>query len=245
MSLEQILLGVNTLQELEHILRTASNFADPGERIRFLSDHLLGTHYAESTLMGGHKNPEIFVINLEQVDCMTFIEYLEAMRLSSSFREFVANLKKVRYKSGVVDFHSRNHFFTDWREFNADFIEDVTESVGGARTVRILKKLNEREDGTSFLQGIQPVIRKISYVPSESIGPEVTKNLLTGDYIGIFSHLQGLDVSHTGITVRQNDFAYFRHASSHPEKRRVIDQDLRDYIAHKPGIVVFRPKKQA
>jgi hypothetical protein len=244
MSPEQILLGAHTIEELEIILRKASHIGDPGERIGLLSSHLLGTAYAEATLIGDDMTPEIFVINLKGVDCMTFVEYIEAMRISSSFPGLMANLRRVRYKSGIVDFHSRNHFFSDWRESNRDLIEDVTERIGGTRTVRIRKKINEKGDGTSFLEGIQPVIREISYMPSESVDSDVIENLRTGDYIGIFSPLPGLDVSHTGIMVRQNENVYLRHASSHPENSQVIDQDFRNYIAGVPGIIVYRPKRQ-
>lgn len=242
MNREQIILGDHTCEELDHIIRTASDTGDAGERIQFLSDHFLGTGYAESTLTGDKDTPEMFVINLQQVDCMTFIEYIEAMRISSSLPEFMENLKKVRYKSGVVDFYARNHFFTDWKEFNADGIEDVTERIGGKRTVLIHKKLNEKEDGASFLQGIPSMIQAISYIPSEAIDNEVIDNLRSGDYIGIFSHLQGLDISHAGIIVRHDDGIYLRHASSQHEYIRVIDQDFRGYIASKPGIIIFRPK---
>jgi len=244
MDQEQIILGDHTQEELEHLLYESSNIGDPGERIQFLSGHFLGTGYAESTLTGDKNTPECFVINLHRVDCMTFIEYIEAMRLSASFPEFTMNVKKVRYKSGVVDFYARNHFFTDWKEFNADLIEDITERIGGIRAIRIQKKLNEKEDGTCFLTGIQPVARTISYIPSETIDNEIITQLRSGDYIGIFSHVQGLDVSHAGIIVRHEDTMYFRHASSQHEYRRVIDQDFRGYIASKPGIIAFRPKIQ-
>ena len=243
MSSEQILLGAHTIEELEIIIRKASHIANPGERIGSLSSHLLGTAYAEATLIGDDMTPEIFVINLKGVDCMTFVEYIEAMRISSSFRRLMVNLKRVRYKSGIVDFHSRNHFFSDWRESNRDLIEDVTERIGGAAAVLVRKKLNEKEDGTSILQGIQAVTRQISYIPSGVIDSGIIKNLRTGDYIGIFSPMQGLDVSHAGIMVRQNETAYLRHASSHPQNRQVIDQDFRNYIAGVPGIIVYRPKR--
>lgn len=242
MNKQQIILGNYTPESLEHILKAASDIADPGGRIQFLSGQFLGTDYAESTLIGDSSSPEIFVVNLRLVDCMTFIEYIEALRLSASFSAFMENLKKVRYKSGVVDFSMRNHFFTDWKEFNRDFIEDVTERLGGRTTVRIFKRLNEKADGAFFLQGIQPVTREFSFIPSDEISREVIHNLRSGDYIGIFSHLQGLDVSHTGILIRQNDDVYFRHASSQTDHRGVIDQDLTEYVANKPGIVVFRPK---
>jgi N-acetylmuramoyl-L-alanine amidase-like len=242
MNQQQIVLGNHSPEELEHIMKTAAEMDDAGERIQFLSGQFLGTGYAESTLIGDPNTREILVINLQGVDCLTFIEYMEAMRLSFSFPEFIANLKRVRYKSGVVDYYARNHFFTDWKEFNADFVEDVTESVAGGRIKKIHKKLNEKDDGAFFLQGIQPVMREISYIPSKDIGQEVIGNLGAGDYVGIFSDLQGLDFSHTGIIVRHNDIVYFRHASSQPSYRRVVDQDFREYIVRKPGIVVFRPK---
>jgi hypothetical protein len=244
MSPEQIILGAHTIEELEIILRKASHIGDPGERIGLLSSHLLGTAYAEATLIGDDLTPEMFVINLKGVDCMTFVEYIEAMRISSSFPGLIASLKRVRYKSGIVDFHSRNHFFSDWRESNRDLIEDLTERIGGAAAVLVRKKLNEKEDGTSFLQGIQAVTREISYIPSGAVDSRIIENLRTGDYIGIFSPIPGLDVSHTGIMVRQNEIVYLRHASSHPENSQVVDQDFRNYIVGVPGIIVYRPKRQ-
>jgi hypothetical protein len=244
MNQQQIFLGNHSPGEWEQIMKKAADMWDAGERIRFLSGHFLGNGYAESTLIGDEDTPEVFVVNLQCVDCMTFVEYIEAMRLSSFFPDFIANLRKVRYKSGVVDFHERNHFFTDWKEFNADLVEDVTERIGGINTVCIRKKLNEKEDGTHFLRGIQAVIREIRYIPYGFIDSGVAENLETGDYIGIYSQLQGLDVSHAGIIVRLDGVVYFRHASSQPEFRRVVDQDFMEYIAGKPGIIVFRPKSR-
>jgi len=62
----------------------------------------------------------------------------------------------------------------------------------------------------------------------------------TGDYIGIYSDLPGLDVSHVGIVVKDGPNINFRHASS--AARKVIDEDFSEYIAGKPGIVVLRPR---
>jgi len=242
MNQQQIILGNHTPAELEHIMQTASNIGDAGERIQFLSGQFLGTGYAESTLIGNSEMQEILVINFQGVDCMTFIEYIEAMRLSLSFPEFIANLKRVRYKSGAVDYYARKHFFTDWKESSQDVIEDITERIAGNRTVRVHKKLNQKDDGTFFLKEIEPVLREISYVPSEEIDQEIIDNLRGGDYIGLFSDLPGLDVSHTGIIVRYEYVVYFRHASSQPQYRRVIDEDFKEYITGKTGIVVFRPK---
>jgi len=164
------------------------------------------------------------------------------MRLSASFREFEMNLEKIRYRSGNVAFTSRKHFFTDWSEFNRDFVNDVTKHVGGRETIRVCKKLNSREDGAFVLCGIQPFSRDIEYIPSIAMTDKLVDNLKTGDYIGIYSEAPGLDVSHVGIFIKTGGEAYLRHASSAKPQRKVIDQDFKSYIRTKPGIIVLRPK---
>ncbi len=237
-----IYLGKFSKDGLDQIIRKASEIRDTGKRIDFLSRQLLDLDYLESTLIGDINIPEVLVINLEGVDCFTFIEYIEAMRLSCSFSEFKANVRNVRYKSGIVTFENRNHFFTDWREFNSDFIDDITEEIGAKKTIRVQKTLNQKKDRTYFLPGIQTVKREIKYIPSESIDNSVLSKLKTGDYVGIYSTLKGLDVSHVGIIIKDGDKIYLRHASSLKKHRKVVDQDFKKYISGKLGIIVFRPK---
>jgi hypothetical protein len=244
MDKEHILLGRFSYEALDLILSKASEIPDVGQRIDFLSGNFLGLEYQEGTLPGSDHSPEIFVINLLGVDCLTFVEYIEAMRLSKSFREFQANLKRVRYKSGIIGYTNRNHFFTDWIEHNRDFINTITGKIGARKTRQIRKVLNVKEDGTLFLPGIQPVTRDIDYIPSEHIDDAMFHTMKTGDYIGIYSDLQGLDVSHVGIVIRDGEMVFLRHASSQKEYRKVIDQDLRHYIMHKPGIIVLRPEEK-
>lgn len=240
---ELVLLGKWTPEGLDSILQKYAKIKDTGIRIDFLSKHFLGTPYKESTLIGDINTPEVLVINLEYVDCFTFIDYIESMRMSASFYEFKENLKQVRYKGGKVSFENRNHFFTDWREHNAAFIDDITEQIGGNKTIRIRKLLNEREDGTYLLQGIQSENRLIKYIPVNDTDDSVTNELMTGDYLGIYSGKQGLDVSHVGIIIKDMGNIYLRHASSLQEHRKVVDQNFKDYIAQKPGIIVFRGRK--
>ncbi len=215
---------------------------DIGERIDFLSRQFLGIDYAESTLIGDKNTPEVFVVNLEGVDCLTLVEYVEAMRLSSSYSGFESNVKIIRYRSGIVDFMSRNHFFTDWKEFNAEFIADVTADIGGENTISTQKIVNEKEDGGYFLPGIPTVRKEIKYIPSVAVASPILEKLMTGDYIGIYSGLKGLDVSHVGIIIKAANTVYLRHASSRKEIRKVVDQDFISYIVNKPGIIVFRPR---
>ncbi len=235
---EHTILGKWAEDELDHILHESGQIRDAGARINFLSGFFLEVDYKESTLIGDANTPEIFIINLQAVD---------------SFSEFRENLKKVRYRGGRVVFENRNHFFTDWREFNQDFIADVTKKIGIQRTKNITKILNKKEDGTHFLHGISPRAREIQYIPSDAVDDSVIEKMKTGDYAGIYSEIQGLDVSHVGIIIKDEDSIYpirknisngvnLRHASSDKKYRKVIDQDLRTYISEKPGIIILRPK---
>ncbi|HXG31322.1 MAG TPA: N-acetylmuramoyl-L-alanine amidase-like domain-containing protein [Thermodesulfobacteriota bacterium] len=237
-----IVLGRWTEDELDKTIRESSKIKDTGERINFVSSRFLDTEYRESTLIGDANTPEVLVINLEGMDCFTYIDYVEAIRLSRSFTEFKENLKRVRYRSAKVTFQNRNHFFTDWREFNREKVVDVTEWVGGEKTRTVHRVLNRRKDGTLFLPGIPPKKREINYIPSNALDENVIGRLKTGDYAGIYSDTDGLDVSHTGIVIKKGNGVYLRHASSREENRRVVDEDLRDYMRDKPGLIVLRPR---
>jgi hypothetical protein len=243
---ERVDLGRWSKDDLEHIMSKALRFSNPGERIGSISQHLLNTPYLESTLTGNIYEPEIFVVNLGGVDCFTFVDYVEAMRLSGSFDEFKENLKKVRYQAGNVDYRKRNHFFTDWAEFSRANIRDVTREIGGNKTKKAKKILNTKEDGTCFFQGIAPRERKIAYIPADNMNSSVLAAMRTGDYAGIYSELPGLDVSHTGIIIKaDNDEIFLRHASSLEKYRKVIDQPLKDYLSDKPGLIVLRALEPA
>ncbi len=239
---EVIETGAWSLESLEHLLNHASSIDDAGKRIVYVSEQFLGVRYAESTLTGDIVTEEVFTLNLGALDCFTFIDYVEAMQRSSSFSSFRGNLKKVRYQNGIIAFEKRNHFFTDWILFNADLVEDVTQKTGAGKTRPIRKRLNIKEDGTPFVPGIKSVQRDISYIPSSAIDDAVTGRLNTGDYVGIYSGMKGLDVSHVGIFIREGNSAVYRHASSRQEYRKVLDEDFAAYVSSKPGIIILRPR---
>ncbi|KAA6311079.1 hypothetical protein EZS27_037728, partial [termite gut metagenome] len=80
----------------------------------------VGIPYAAHTLEGGEE--ETLVINLHQVDCTTFVEYVLAMSLypppqGEAMREevFSENLRQIRYRDGKINgYTSRLHYFSDW-----------------------------------------------------------------------------------------------------------------------------------
>jgi hypothetical protein len=238
---EKILLGAWSESELVRLIAGSTKINDIGERITFLSGQFLGVPYKESTLIGSATMPETLVINIEAFDCFTFLDCIEAMRLSRSFADFHENLIRVRYQAGIVRYDRRNHFFTDWSEQNREFVHDRTKEIGGKKAETVTKILNRKDDGSCLLPGIRPFERMISYIPSGKVNKTTRARLRTGDYVGIFSSLSGLDVSHVGIIIAEDGLGmYFRHASS--AARKVIDEDFSEYIAGKPGIVVLRPR---
>jgi hypothetical protein len=240
--MEQVLLGKWTKGQLDRTLIEALKINDTGNRIDFLSKHFLNTRYKESTLIGNISTPEILVINLEEVDCFTFIDYIEAMRRSGSYLDFRKNLVNVRYRSGEIDYKNRNHFFTDWKAFNTEFIVDVTLHIGAENTECVSKRLNDKVDGKSFLPGIPCLQRKVEYIPTALSNDTVMAGLKTGDYVGLYSNIKGLDVSHVGIIIRKGDSVSIRHASSAAKQRKVLDEDFKNYLANKPGFIVLRPR---
>ena len=65
--------------------------------------------------------------------------------------------------------------------------------------------------------------------------------LKTGDFAGIYTDKEGLDVSHTGIIIKKGGKVFLRHASSREKNQKVVDEELSEYMQNKPGLVVYRP----
>ncbi len=237
---EEIELGKWTKEGLDHMLAQAASIKEIGQRIAFISAQFLGTPYGESTLIGSAGSPEVFTINLGAVDCFTYLDYVEAMRLSDSFSRFRVNVKRIRYNSGRVAYKSRNHFFTDWGERNPS-VADITGEIGRRETQIVKKRLNDKADGTFFMDGVPVTERNITYIPKAAIDDAVVGSLRTGDYVGIYAEAEGLDVSHVGIIIKGKGAACFRHASSALLHRQVIDEEFETYVSTKPGIIVLRP----
>lgn len=238
---EKIILGTWSEERLNGLIAEAAKIQDIGERIALLSGQFLGTPYKESTLIGDATIPEMLVINLEAFDCLTFLDCVEAMRLSRSFADFHKNIVHVRYKKGIVAYERRNHFFTDWSLHNTDFVRNKTKEIADTKIAILTKILNRKKDGSSFLSGMGPVERTISYISSENVDKTMRGRLRTGDYVGIYSDSEGLDVSHVGIVVKEGLDIYLRHASSAAAARKVVDEDFSEYILGKPGIIILRP----
>lgn len=235
-------LGKWTEAELDALLSMAQKMPTPGGRIGYLTKQFMGVPYQSRTLIGSNTEPEQLVVNLSAVDCFTLLDYLEAMRRSANTAEFIEHLKQVRYRNGEISYATRNHFFSDWTVYQPDFIEDVTVQIGGDHVGESEKKLNLKADGGCWIPGLQPCIRRISYIPSGHVDARVLAGLRTGDYVGMYADLAGLDVTHVGVVVKGPFVTYLRHASSTAGRMKVLDDDLLDYLSDKAGLIIYRAK---
>ena len=238
--MNQAEVGLWADAELTQVITSANQYVSPGEQIVKISDYFINTPYAANTLVGGPLEAEQLVINLSAFDCFTFLDIVEALRRSSAVDDFHTQLKNVRYHNGTVAYAMRRHFFSDWVTGDDTPINDVTAGVGQGNAQAVVKQLNRRSDGTRWLPEIPIVSREISYIPLSEIDAQMLSLLQTGDYVGVYSELAGLDVSHTGLVVKSKGKLMLRHASSRRGVERVIDEELISYLQGKPGLIVYR-----
>jgi len=238
--MRQVEVGLWADAELTQVITSANQFVSPGEQIVQISDHFINTPYAANTLVGSPQEAEQLIINLSAFDCFTFLDVVEALRRSSVVDDFHAQLKNVRYRNATVAYAMRRHFFSDWVTGAATPIGDVTTTVGQGSAQAVVKQLNRRSEGTRWLADIPIVSRRISYIPVSEIDTQMLSLMQTGDYVGVYSELAGLDVSHTGLIVKSKGKVMLRHASSRRGVERVVDEELITYLQGKPGLVVYR-----
>nr|WP_242657041.1 MULTISPECIES: DUF1460 domain-containing protein [Mycobacterium] len=237
---------VRISQQSEQILQnllvasTKAAAAAPTERSDILSRQFLGTPYGANTLIGSATELEVFVVELQKVDCFTYADYVEALKRSRNRDEFLNSLAGVRYRDGVVEFAHRKHFFTDWSAVAPAVATDVTKSVS-PHAIQVTKNLNQKGSGGVYLAGLPVVSRTLSYIPSQQVDGGVLARLRTGDYLGAYAQDGGLDVTHVGIFIDTPGGPVFRNASSLQANNKVVDTPLHDYLQTVPGVVVLRP----
>ncbi len=234
-------LGHWTRIQIEQLQSEVQDIPDPAGKITLISAAFLKTPYRSNTLIGSSETDEIFVLRLDGVDCFTFLDYVEALRRSTNFAEFETVLRQVRYTNGEVTFLQRHHFFSAWGNVPLAPLRDVTSQVGGSKTRWVVKQLNQKGDGTLYLAGYPVKKQVIAFIPPEIIDLSILDKLHSGDYIGIYSPLPGLDVSHTGIIIRKKGEIFLRHASSKRWRNQVRDEKLLPYLGEKKGLIVYRP----
>lgn len=234
-----------------------------GETMVAIGKTFLGTPYVAKTLEVG--NTESLVINLQELDCTTFVENVLAfsLLLKSSkidFENFTKILKTIRYKNGKLDgYSSRLHYFSEWIANNQfkEIITDITAEVGGTPITKEINFMSSHRDLYPFLKDDDLNLEKIKasenylnnkpfcILPQDKI--EENEHLIqSGDIIALTTSIKGLDITHTGIAIRENDGRiHLLHASSSGEVK-VSEVPLVDYlkgIKSNTGIMIARVKQ--
>ncbi|MBX4335082.1 DUF1460 domain-containing protein [Bartonella raoultii] len=237
----KINLDPYTLNKLNTLLEKRSKFNDrkTEEIIDLLSAAFLGTPYQANMLHGSKNIPEELIIDFRGLDCFTYLDYVEALRKSTSQTEFINNVVKTRYVDGIVSFLNRKHFFTDWAYSKYKLATDITAQIS-PYAVKTEKYLNQKADGSNYLPGLPVVKRTLTYIPSNFINEKVISHLRSGDFIGIYTQLAGLDVTHVGFFIMTDNGPMLRNASSRKENEKVVDSPFMKYVIKTPGIIVLR-----
>ena len=223
--------------ELEHIFQLDPS--ENSERIRLFSSLFIDVPYVRNRLIGSSTAEEQLVIDFGALDCFTYLDYVEALRKSNDLNEFQQKLIETRYVKNDVSYLSRRHFFSDWVSENTPNAQDVTGTLTD-ETQLVSKTLNQAKDGKVYITGLHPKERDITYIPADKINDNVISNLQDGDYIGIYAHTEGLDVSHTGLFFNTPKGPVLRNSSSKSTNMKVVDSPFIEYVRDTPGIVVYR-----
>ncbi|AHM74018.1 DUF1460 domain-containing protein [Yersinia hibernica] len=223
---------------IENQVKTSDN-RNPGEVINKVSAEFLATPYKADMLIGSPTKPEELVIDFRGLDCFTYLDYVNSLRKAKKKTDFVQQLISTRYINSDISYKNRKHFFTDWSHQPPLNAQDITAKIS-SHTVTTTKFLNQKKDGGEFIPTLGIVKRDIAYIPAQFINEAVISQLKTGDYIGIYTKIDGLDVTHTGIFIMTADGPMLRNASSLQKNMKVVDSPFIKYIKDKPGIIVLR-----
>ncbi|MCX7798018.1 MAG: DUF1460 domain-containing protein [Melioribacter sp.] len=231
------------------------------EVIITIAKSFIGTEYQPYTLEKG--NNEQLVVNLTGLDCYTFLESSIVIarcikKNKYTFDEFLKELENIRYRDGKLkDYPSRLHYFSDWiYDMSKRKIgEDITKRIGG---IPYKKKINymsmhselypKLKSNKNYFDQIIEIENEISnreyyYIPQNKIH-RVENKIKEGDIIGITTNIEGLDISHTGIAIKEsNGRIHLLHAPNVGQKVQITKLPLADYIkanSKHTGIMVLR-----
>lgn len=228
-------------------------------RIPFIARFFLDTPYQSNTL--NVTKEDLPVINLHELDCVTFVENVLALALLEKYDEemqtvFVDNIVKLRYRNGeIIDYTSRLHYSLDWlfEMQKLQFLTDITQFAGGIPyhpEVCFMSKHADRYPplkDKKLLVGIKKIETEINqrtyyYIPKAEVNKSCNK-IKDGDIILITTNIKGLDTSHLGFALKQEGQIYLLHASSQGKKVMMTKVPLQEYmqdIASQSGIMVAR-----
>ncbi len=241
----------------------AMHFDNPEARVAFFARKFIGTPYVAHTL---EHDPETLTVNLDSLDCTTFVETAMALAYTlgerrTSWRDYVYNLRRLRYRGGEVDgYPSRLHYICDWAVDNkhrgnfSDVTREFPRYNEVRRTIDFMTSHRDRypalADSANYerMRNVENGYRQhlFPYVKSMDLSNKAVKAAFhDGDVVALVSNLKNLDVTHMGIIVKESPTAepYLLHASSSHGKVEITSQPLAEFMKKNRqwlGVRVFR-----
>ncbi|GMR11836.1 MAG: DUF1460 domain-containing protein [Gemmatimonadota bacterium] len=240
-----------------------------GEIVARIGQRFLGTRYTPKTLEV--PGEEGLVIELEELDCVTFVENVLALarlvqrappgilaeeRVYKAFYSGI--LTNIRYRGGRLDgYPSRLHYFSEWISDNEDMglLRDVSGELGGVFDDEPVTFMTTHPDAyrqlrenPSFLEAVRETERALSaqpriYIPQQDIAA-IADKIENGDIIAATSTIEGLDVAHTGIALWVDGQLRLLNAPLVGDSVQISELPLVERILGKTsqnGIMVARP----
>ncbi len=246
-------------------LADAGRGACEGERLELLLEKTAlffqGTPYVAHTLEV--TDEEKLVINLRELDCVTFVETVIALTNmvrsgKHDFDAFARQLEHVRYRNGNRDGYStRLHYTSDWlynHEQNG-LLQNISCELGGTREGKKIHFMTSNRDAYRQLKNNDALLEEMRVV-EESMGDRGGFCYLPKDKIqaaafdiphmailAFTTRIEGLDTTHTGFAFWRDDNLTFIHASSSRGEVVVDQNSLGEYCATQSsctGIIVAR-----
>lgn len=231
------------------------------EWVTEIGKNFLGTPYVEKTLE--IPGPEQLVINLQGLDCTTFLETVVtlarmAQQEKYDFGTFEKELEYIRYRGGKNEgYPSRLHYFSDWIAVNEEkgILKDITREIGGIPYANHPTFMTENPQfypqlsNWEYLEQLQQIeasirIRAYFFIPKVQIS-KLENQIQPGDLIAITTSLSNLDMVHVGFAVEQGGRIHLLHASSANKEVEISEKPLHEYLAYnkiQSGILVARLK---
>ncbi len=220
-----------------------------------------GTPYVANTL--DLNKDEGLVVNLREMDCVTFVENVLALSLATyneklTERYFVGKLTEIRYRNNQIkDYASRLHYTSDWIFENQKngLLKNISQQLGGKKETKQIKFMSSHQSAYKQLANDEEMLGKIIqsekiindrggfyYLPKELIA-EKANNIPHMAVIGIVTSIDELDTSHVGFAYHENGRLTFIHASSAKQKVVIDDKTLTEYCLSQKnckGVIVAR-----
>lgn len=244
------------------IIEKYGNHSDKpiGTLIPEIGKYFIGNEYVSYTLEV--TNTEQLIVNLREMDCTTYAENLLALARTlkseeQTFEHFAKELEQIRYRDGKRKaYPSRLHYFSDWiyNNRNNQLVETPADSFGVPYKNRVnfmsshpdsYKHLKNNPEYISLIEEQEKQISNGTYyyIPKEKIG-EYEHLLKEGDIIGLTTDIEGLDIAHVAILVKQNGGLHLLHASQSNQVVEISEEPISAFLkpdSKNSGIMIARP----